>query len=70
MLITRDSTERQELVDAGGAWLVGTDPDCIVEHASKLLNDKATYQSMQLRQSPFGAGQSSQRIADILTRMH
>ena len=70
VLITRESTERQELVDAGGAWLVGTDPDCIVEHASKLLNDKATYQSMQLRQSPFGDGQSSQRIADILTRMH
>lgn len=70
VLITRDSTERQELIDAGGAWLVGTDPDRIVEHASQLLNDKATYQSMQLSQSPFGDGQSSQRIADILTRMH
>jgi UDP-N-acetylglucosamine 2-epimerase (non-hydrolysing) len=70
VLITRDSTERQELVDAGGAWLVGTDPDSIVAHASKLLNDKAAYQAMQLRQSPFGDGQSSERIADVLTRLH
>ena len=70
VLITRDSTERQELVDAGGARLVGTDPDHIVEHASRLLRDPGTYRAMQLRQSPFGDGQSSQRIADILTRMH
>lgn len=70
VLITRESTERQELVDAGGAWLVGTDPDHIVEQASRLLCDKAVYQSMQLRQSPFGDGQSSDRIADVLTRMH
>jgi UDP-N-acetylglucosamine 2-epimerase (non-hydrolysing) len=49
---------------------VGTDPDSIVAHASKLLNDKAAYQAMQLRQSPFGDGQSSERIADVLTRLH
>jgi len=70
VLITRDSTERQELVDAGGALLVGTDPHTIVEQASMLLLDNAVYQSMQLSQCPFGDGQSAHRIADILTRIH
>jgi UDP-N-acetylglucosamine 2-epimerase (non-hydrolysing)/UDP-N-acetylglucosamine 2-epimerase (hydrolysing) len=70
VLITRDSTERQELVDAGGALLVGTDPKTIVQQASLLLNNEAAYQAMQLSHSPFGDGQSASRIADVLTRMH
>jgi UDP-N-acetylglucosamine 2-epimerase (non-hydrolysing) len=70
VLITRDSTERQELVDAGGARLVGTDPHKIVQHASMLLQDPSAYQSMQLNLCPFGDGQSAERIADVLTRMH
>jgi len=70
VLITRDSTERQELVDAGGALLVGTDPHTIVQTASMLLLDSAAYQAMQLSQCPFGDGQSAHRIADILTRIH
>ena len=67
VLITRDSTERQELVDAGGAQLVGTEPQQIVEVASRLLRDQALYQSMQLETSPFGDGHSARRIADVLT---
>lgn len=70
VLITRDSTERQELIDTGGALLVGTDPHTIVKHASMLLQDSAIYQSMQLSHCPFGDGQSASRIADVLTRMH
>lgn len=68
VLITRDNTERQELVDAGGALLVGTDPHTIVQQASRLLHDAQLYQSMQLAQCPFGDGRSAERIADILTR--
>ena len=67
VLITRDSTERQELVDAGGAILVGTDPHRIVEQASALLNDPWAYRAMQVHESPFGDGHSAQRIADVLT---
>lgn len=68
VLITRDHTERQELVQAGGARLVGTDPHTIVQQAGLLLQDTHTYQSMQLAQCPFGDGHSAERIADILTR--
>ena len=67
VLITRDSTERQELVDAGGALLVGTDPHRIVEQASTLLKDSGAYRAMQVHESPFGDGHSAQRIADILS---
>lgn len=67
VLITRDSTERQELVDAGGAILVGTDPRRIVEQACALLNDPWAYRAMQVHESPFGDGHSAQRIADVLT---
>ena len=67
VLITRDSTERQELVDAGGAVLVGTDPHRIVEQACALLNDPWAYRAMQVHESPFGDGHSAQRIADVLT---
>ena len=70
VLITRDSTERQELVLAGGALLVGTDPHTIVQHASMLLKDRAFHRSMQLDCCPFGDGQSAIRIADVLTRVH
>jgi UDP-N-acetylglucosamine 2-epimerase (non-hydrolysing) len=70
VLITRDSTERQELVDAGGAQLVGTDPQHIVEVASRLLRDSQLYASMQLKTCPFGDGHSARRIADVLTYTH
>lgn len=70
VLITRDSTERQELVDAGGAILVGTDPQRILTQAHRLLQNNGAYQAMQLQQSPFGDGHSAERIADILSLAH
>lgn len=70
VLIARNSTERQELLQAGGASLVGTSVDCIAEEASKLLTQVAIYQAMQLTTSPFGDGFSAQRIADVLAETH
>lgn len=70
VLIARDSTERQELVQAGGAVLVGTDIDCMVRQASRLLNDDAAYRGMQLSHSPFGDGHAASHIADRLTADH
>jgi len=68
VLILRESTERQELVDAGGARLVGTMAHQIIEHASELLQDPLLRASMQLQTSPFGDGLAAQRIADVLCR--
>jgi UDP-N-acetylglucosamine 2-epimerase (non-hydrolysing) len=66
VLVLRESTERQELVEAGGARLVGTEPSQIVEDASLLLGSETVYKSMQLRRSPFGDGHAAERIADVL----
>jgi UDP-N-acetylglucosamine 2-epimerase len=66
VLIARVSTERQELVQAGGALLVGTDQSKIVEAACALLNDQRLYESMRLAKSPFGDGHASDYIADVL----
>jgi UDP-N-acetylglucosamine 2-epimerase len=66
VLIARNSTERQELVQAGGARLVGTDTQRIVDAAETLLNDEVVYQRMQLPYSPFGDGQAAERISKVL----
>jgi UDP-N-acetylglucosamine 2-epimerase (non-hydrolysing) len=68
VLVARESTERQELVDAGGALLVGTDVGKIINGARKLLSDPLLYKSMQIERSPFGDGLAGSRIASILAR--
>jgi UDP-N-acetylglucosamine 2-epimerase len=66
VLIARTSTERQELVQAGGALLVGTEPDAIVMAACALLSDTRLYESMRLQESPFGDGHAADYIAEVL----
>lgn len=66
VLILRDSTERQELVDVGGARLVGTQVHQIIEEASDLLRDPVLLAAMAIHPSPFGDGQAARRIADVL----
>lgn len=68
VLVMRDTTERPEAVDAGVARLVGTDEQAIFENADLLLRDPATYQRMSQGSNPYGAGDSSQQIIDILEK--
>ena len=69
VLVLRRTTERPEAVEAGTARLVGTDPENIVEEASKLLDDADAYEAMSRAVNPFGDGQASGRILD-LCRQH
>lgn len=62
VLVMRDSTERQEGVDAGTLRLVGTDTDLIVATASRLLDFPEERRAMASRINPFGDGRASQRI--------
>ncbi len=66
VLVMRDTTERPEAVDAGTVRLVGTDAARIVEEATRLLETPADYQAMAQAHNPYGDGQASQRIAQIL----
>ena len=66
VLVTRETTERQEAVDAGTAVLVGTNPRRIVEMVSELLRSRSAYDLMTNAHNPYGDGRSAVRIADTL----
>lgn len=66
VLVTRDTTERAEGIEAGTLRLVGTDPDQIVAEASLLLDDDAEYALRVARPNPYGDGRASERIVQAL----
>ena len=68
IVILRETTERPEVVDAGFGRLVGTDADAIFETASAALVDRQWHSEIDLKESPFGDGRASQRIARTLSR--
>lgn len=62
VLVMRDLTERQEGVQAGTARMVGTNPDCIVSEAERLLDGDDAYAAMARVHNPYGDGQAVGRI--------
>ncbi|MFD1555153.1 non-hydrolyzing UDP-N-acetylglucosamine 2-epimerase [Paraburkholderia silviterrae] len=66
VLVMRDTTERQEAIDAGVVQLVGTEVQAIVEGVSRLLDDRAAYAAMSRGDNPYGDGRACDRIADAL----
>ena len=70
VLVTRDTTERPEAVEAGTVRLVGTDRAVIVREANRLLDDPAAYEAMARAHNPYGDGQAATRIRDILKSMY
>ena len=67
VLVLRETTERPEVIEVGAGQLVGTDPDCIVAAASRLLTDRVAYEKMVNVVNPFGDGHAAERIVQILT---
>lgn len=65
VLILRDSTERTEVVESGGALLVGSDASRITGAARLLLGDEDAYRKMSRGCSPYGVGIAADRIASI-----
>ena len=66
VLIIRETTERPELVEAGGAILVGSDMDTICTEFNRLIEDKEHYRRMTSIKNPFGDGSASKKIVDII----
>ena len=65
-LVTRETTERPEGVDAGTARLVGADEERIVSEACRLLDDAEAHTAMSRAHNPFGDGHAAERIMDRL----
>ncbi len=66
VLVTRETTERPEGVDAGTCELVGTDVNQIVSRVDRLMHDSYEYQRRSLLRNPYGDGNASQRICDVI----
>jgi UDP-N-acetylglucosamine 2-epimerase (non-hydrolysing) len=66
VLVMRDTTERQEAVDAGVVKLVGTEVRAIVDGVMELLNDPAAYAAMLRGGNPYGDGRACERIVNAL----
>jgi len=69
VLVTRDTTERPEAVDAGTVCLVGTNTNVILEESKKLLDNKEYYQSKSRLHNPYGDGKASERIVNFIKEL-
>lgn len=67
VLVLRTKTERPEVVRAGGAQLVGSDPGVIAGVACALLEDGELYGRMARVRHLFGDGLAARRIAQVCT---
>lgn len=66
VLVVRETTERQEAVDAGVAQLVGTEPGSLISSVLRLLDDSDAYARMSGGANPFGDGHAAERIVDAI----
>ena len=67
VLVIRESTERCEGVAAGAIRLIGTDEASVYEGITRLLCDRSAHLEMSRAASPYGSGNASRRIADVIT---
>lgn len=68
ILVMRETTERPEALDAGAVELVGTSHERIVNRVRLLLSDSEEYARRQIDHNPYGDGQASQRIVELMLK--
>lgn len=68
VLILRNETERPEVKNFGGAILVGTNKNKIIQNVRKLLINKNLYKKMTNINNPYGDGKATDRIINYLTK--
>jgi UDP-N-acetylglucosamine 2-epimerase (non-hydrolysing) len=66
VLVMRTETERPEAVEAGTVKVVGINKEDIYNNAKELLDNKELYDKMAKAVNPYGDGNASQRIANII----
>ena len=66
VLVLREVTERPEAVEAGTVRIVGTHPQNIFGEVKRLMDEDDAYAQMARAINPYGDGNSSYRIVDII----
>ena len=66
VLVMRDTTERPEGITAGTLKLAGTNEETIYSSFTELLDNQTVWARMAHASNPYGDGQASVRIADII----
>lgn len=66
VLVTREVTERKEVVESGNAIMVGNNTDKIIELTNSLLNNEELYSKMSNANNPYGDGDAAQKMIKIL----
>lgn len=66
VLVLRRVTERPEAVSSGTVQLVGTDGKNVATWIERLLTNQRLYRRMAQAVNPYGDGQASRRIVDVL----
>jgi UDP-N-acetylglucosamine 2-epimerase len=66
VLVLRRETERPEAVEAGTVKVCGVEYESIVRETERLLKDKAEYDRMAKAVNPYGDGNASKRIIEII----
>jgi UDP-N-acetylglucosamine 2-epimerase (non-hydrolysing) len=69
VLVTRETTERNEGLAAGTLRLVGTDPQVIFEEGNRLLDSEVAYLEMAESENPYGDGRAAERIVACLEHL-
>src|SRR3989338_21759 len=64
ILVMRETTEREETIQQGFSFLVGTNPEKMLEQAKRCLLEKDFYNPIGL--NPYGDGKSVEKISSIL----
>jgi len=68
ILLMRDLTERPESLESETVILVGSKSEKIIFMTNKLLNDAETYSKMSKAQNPYGNGDASKIICEIIEK--
>ena len=66
VILMRDSTERPEAVEAKTVKLVGSNKEKIIESVNFLLSNDSEYFKMSKAHNPYGDGEASRRIRQVL----
>ncbi len=66
VILTRETSERPEAIEAGTVRMVGYDGDALKKSVNSLLESKALYQEMSCIKNPYGNGTAALQIVEVL----